>query len=123
MPAKSVSGNLDVSKMELLDVVSVDDIWLESVILGNPEYAEKGLCVIIDIYNFSLKMIKWMTPDVVKKSVKKLQTFPFKEYRFHVVNNSYLIHAGIKLIMPFLPQYIKDMVSYQGTLVITSEYA
>lgn len=97
--------------MNLLDIIALDDIWLESVLLENPENAEKGLCVIIDIYNYSWKMLKWMTPEVVKNSVKKIQTLPFKDYRFHIVNNSYLINAVMKLIMPFLPQYIKDMVS------------
>lgn len=106
-------GNIDVSKMALLDVVSIDDIWLESVLLDNKEYAEKGLCVIVDIHNYSWKMMKWVTPEIVKNSVKKLQTLPYRDYRFHIVNKSYLINAVMKLILPFLPQYIKDMVSIQ----------
>lgn len=104
--------------MDLLDVVSVDDIWLESVLIGKPEYAGKGLCVIIDIHNYSWKMLKWLTPDIVKNCVRKLQTMPYKDYRFHIVNKSYLINTVMKFILPFLPQYIKDMVSIHNIVAV-----
>lgn len=97
--------------MELLDVVSVDDIWFEYVILQNTRYAEKGICVIVDLHNFNWRLLKWVTPDACRKSVNKLLSFCYKEYRFHVVNKSYLLKFALKIIMPFLPQYIKDMVS------------
>lgn len=113
-----IIGNVDVSKMELLDVVSIDDIWLEYVLLDKPEYAGKGLCVIVDIHNYSWKMLKWLTPDIVRNCVRKLQTMPYRDYRFHIVKKSHLINTVMKFILPFLPQYIKDMVSLKAKIFL-----
>ncbi|KAJ8960658.1 hypothetical protein NQ314_006050 [Rhamnusium bicolor] len=103
-------GNVDVDTMELIDVVAVDDIWIESILAKDPELSGKGLSVIVDIANYPWKMIRWMTPENIKLSVKKMQSLPFKDFRIHIVNKSFLIHATIKIIWPFLPSRLKDMV-------------
>lgn len=104
-------ANIDVNKISLNDVIAVDDIWLESILM-NQQVTEKGLCVIIDIANFPWKQIKWLTPYNLKVAVRKLTCLPFKEYRFHVVNDSMMIQAAIKIIWRFLPEYIKEMVKF-----------
>ncbi|KAF7267921.1 hypothetical protein GWI33_018871 [Rhynchophorus ferrugineus] len=104
-------GNVDCNKMTIHDVVAVDDIWIESLLISNPN-CKNGLCVIIDIANYSWRLIKWMTPHNIKIGLKKLQSIPLKEYRFHVVNQSAMISATIKLIWPLLPDYIKKMVMF-----------
>ncbi|KAJ8944519.1 hypothetical protein NQ318_011777 [Aromia moschata] len=105
-------ANIDVRTMEMLDVVGVDDVWIESLLLTNPQVAEKGLCVIFDIANYPWNMIKWFTPDRIKLSLKKMQSLPFKDYRFHFVNNATVIHAVIKIIWPFLPEHFKQMIKF-----------
>ncbi|KAJ8966896.1 hypothetical protein NQ317_003930 [Molorchus minor] len=48
----SKNANVNVRTMTLPEVVSVDDIWLESLLANNPQITEKGLCVIVDIAKF-----------------------------------------------------------------------
>ncbi|XP_030761154.1 uncharacterized protein LOC115886207 [Sitophilus oryzae] len=104
-------GNVDCNTMSLTDVVAVDDIWLESIIL-NSKACKQGLCVIVDIANYPWRMIKWLTPHNIKLSLRKLESIPIKEYRFHIVNQATMIHAAIKLTWPLLPEYIKEMVKF-----------
>ncbi|XP_066141815.1 clavesin-2-like isoform X2 [Euwallacea fornicatus] len=100
-------ANCNPSKMELLEIVAVDDIWIESILLNSP--SEKGLCVLVDIANFHLKSVKWLTPHNIKTAVKKIQCLPFKDYRFHVVNNHMMVKPVVKILWPFLPDSIKDI--------------
>lgn len=94
--------------MTLFDMVAVDDIWIESILL---KFASaNGLCVLIDIANLPWRALKWLTPHNIKIALRKIQCLPFKDYRFHVVNDSMLVHAAIKIIWPFLPEHLKDMV-------------
>lgn len=108
---KTILGNIDASKMNFLDIVAVDDIWLESILSKQPESAAKGLCVILDIKDQSWKLSKWLHPHNIRQSVKKLDSLPFKDYRVHVVNNVWWISLGIKLLWPFMPQRFKNVVS------------
>ncbi|XP_066251059.1 retinaldehyde-binding protein 1-like [Euwallacea similis] len=103
-------ANCNPSKMELLEIVAVDDIWIESILLNFP--SEKGLCVLVDIANLPLKSLKWLTPHNIKTAVKKIQCLPFKDYRFHVVNNHMMVKPAIKILWPFLPSSIKDVVKF-----------
>lgn len=100
-----------MSVVTMFDTVAMDDIWLEYIISLNPKITEKGLCVILDIENYNWRMIKWSTPENTRISVKKMQALPFKDFRFHIINNSFLINATIRCMWPFLPEYIKKMVS------------
>ncbi|KAH1013721.1 hypothetical protein HUJ04_002675 [Dendroctonus ponderosae] len=103
-------GNCDPSKMALLDVIAVDDIWIESILLNSDP--EKGLCVLLDIANLPWKSIKWLTPHNIMVGLKKLQCLPFKDFRFHVVNNSFILNAALKIVWPFLPEDIKKTVKF-----------
>ncbi|CAG9862256.1 unnamed protein product [Phyllotreta striolata] len=106
------NGNIDVSTMSLFDVVAVDDVWIESILMERPEAAAKGLCVIIDIKDQSWKLSKWMQPNLIKQSIRKTDNLPFKDFKVHVVNNSWWISIGIKMMWPFLPQKFKDMMHF-----------
>lgn len=100
-----------------MDVVAVDDIWLESIFLHYP--TERGLCVIIDISKFPWKCFKWITPYNVKIAVKKIQTLPFKDFQFHVVKKHAMMHAVVKIIWPLLPEYLKQMVGEIQPLIVS----
>ncbi|CAH1953935.1 unnamed protein product [Acanthoscelides obtectus] len=105
-------GKIDPRIMDLAeDVVPVDDFYLEALMLDDC-VAKKGLCVIVDIANFPWRVMKWLTPHNIAMCIKRILTMPIKEYRFHVVNDSFLIHAAIKIIWPFLPQYLKNSVLF-----------
>ncbi|XP_050309327.1 retinaldehyde-binding protein 1-like isoform X2 [Anthonomus grandis grandis] len=103
-------GNVDPSSMDLMDIIAVDDIWLESILMKNA--SETGLCVVMDIDNLPFRALKWLTPHNVKTGLKKLQCLPFKDYRFHIVNDSIMFKAAINLIWPFVPENIKKMVKF-----------
>jgi hypothetical protein len=103
-------GNLNPSTMELLDVIRIDDYWLEYIV-DDPNLRENGLCVIVDLKNLSLRMMKWSTPYLVRTFLKKLQVLPIKEYRFHVVNSSFVANTFIKIIWPLVNDRLKKMVS------------
>lgn len=104
-------GNTDMNTMQLFDIIGVDDIWIESVLTSNPCLAQKGLCVIMDVANYPWKMLKWLTPEYIKLCIKKIVALPFKDYRFHLVNTSVVVHVAIKITWPILPAYMKEMVS------------
>ncbi|XP_049822215.1 retinaldehyde-binding protein 1 isoform X2 [Aethina tumida] len=103
-------ANVDVDKMDILDAVAVDDIMLE--VFFKEENIKNGLCVIIDVSNISLKMLKWLTPHNIKTGLKKLEATPIENYRFHVVKSSLIVNAAIKIIWPFLNDRIKEMVKF-----------
>ncbi|CAG9864375.1 unnamed protein product [Phyllotreta striolata] len=105
-------GNMDPSVMDLIeDVVAVDDFFVEALFLSDGSI-DKGLCVIVDISNFSLKLMKWLTPGNIKIAVKRILSMPIKEFHYHVVNSSLLINVAIKIVWPFLPQQIKEAVKF-----------
>lgn len=106
------NGNIEPSTTCMLDVVAVDDIWIEYILNKHPEAAAKGLCVIMDIKDQSWKLSRWIQPHNIRNSLKKVDNLPFKEYKVHVVNNSWWISIAIKLIWPFMPQRIKDMITF-----------
>lgn len=106
------NGKLNPSTMPLYDVIAVDDVWLEAVLSKNPELAGKGLCVIMDIKDQNWRLSKWMQPNNVRQSMKKIENLPFKDYKIHVVNNSWWISLAIKMTWPFLPQRYKDMIKF-----------
>lgn len=97
--------------MTLLDIAIVDDIFLEFIVLNDPLVPKKGVCVIIDMDNYNWRLLKWLAPEYVKIGTKKLQSLPFKEWRYHIVNNSFIVNVAVKLVWPFLPEHIKKMVS------------
>ncbi|KAG5872752.1 hypothetical protein JTB14_016189 [Gonioctena quinquepunctata] len=107
-------GNMNYSKMELVkDIVHVKDMFGELVLSESPPAAAKhGVCVLVDVSNFSWKLMGWLSPHNIKIILKRVTSLPVKEYRFHVINNSFLISAAITFIWPFLPQYIKDMIYF-----------
>lgn len=106
------NGNIEPNSMSLLDVVAVDDVWIESILNQHPEVAAKGLCVIMDIKDQHWKLMKWMQPDIIRQSIMKIDNLPFKNFKVHVVNNSWWISIAIKIVWPFLSQKLKDMIKF-----------
>ncbi|XP_056635124.1 retinaldehyde-binding protein 1-like isoform X1 [Diorhabda sublineata] len=106
------NGNIEPNNMSIFDVVAVDDVWIESILNENPEVAAKGLCVIMDIKDQHWKLTKWLQPDIIKQSIMKIDNLPFKNFKVHVVNNSWWISIAIKIVWPFLPQKLKDMIKF-----------
>ncbi|KAL1500924.1 hypothetical protein ABEB36_006343 [Hypothenemus hampei] len=114
-------GNCDPRIMTLLDVVSVDDIWIEWILMRFS--AAQGLCVLVDLADLSWRLLKWITPQNIKISVKKLRCQPFKDYRFHVVNsNSLMVQTTINVFWPLLPDDIKEMVKFHFNLEALYEH-
>lgn len=101
-------GNVDPDKMEQMDLVAVTDLLLE-LLLENPA-AQNGLCVIIDIKGLKFKLCKWFTPHNIRMGVKRVESMPFKNYRIHVVNSSYYVQPLMKVMWPFLPEYLKNVI-------------
>lgn len=99
--------------MDLLeDIVPIEDMWAEALLTEpNSVITTKGICVIIDIANFSWTCMKWATPHNIKTVLRRIHSMPVKEFKFHVVNDSLLVHAAIRIIWVFLPKHIKDGVS------------
>lgn len=94
------------------DIVPVDDLWGTLFQFDPLSIAStKGVCVILDIANFELKFLKFLTPQNIKTAVSRIQMMPIREYRFHIINKSMLINVAIKLIWNFLPTSIQEVVS------------
>lgn len=106
-------GNVDASNMDLLkDIVPIDEFWAETLLLEPySTITTRGICIIIDVENFSWKCMKWVTPHNLRIMLKRVQSLPIKDFKFHVVNDSFLIHSAIRFLWVFLPQYIRDSVS------------
>lgn len=104
---------MDVSVLDIHeDIIPVDDFWAEYYQFDqNSPLRTKGVCVIIDIANFHLKIMKYVTPHNIRTTLKRLQAMPIKEYIFHVVNNSLFVTAAHKIIWSFLPESIRKCVS------------
>lgn len=111
-------ANCDVNKMTIYDIAEVDDIFLEFFHISDPLVAKKGVCTIIDIDNFSWRLLKWCAPQHSKVASKKMQALPFRDYRVHIVNESFVMQAAVKLVFPFLPEYIKKMVNIHVLQII-----
>lgn len=94
--------------MSLLENIAIDDIWIESILDEMP--IRNGLCVIVDISGLPYSILKWCTPQNVKVTVKRLDSYPVINYVFHVVNNAFLVNIGINLVWPFLPDHLKNKV-------------
>lgn len=101
--------------MDLLeDLIPVDEFWAELFLLDPYSViTTKGVCIIFDIANFSWKMMKWATPHNIKMAVLRVQCLPIKEFRYHVVNDSFLVHSAISFVWMFIPQHIKELVRYR----------
>nr|XP_023014179.1 alpha-tocopherol transfer protein-like [Leptinotarsa decemlineata] len=105
-------GNMEYGTMDLVeDVVSVDDFFAEAL-SEDLSLFKNGVCILIDVANFSWKLMKWLNPFSIKMILKRATTMPIKDYRFHVINNNFLVKAAINFIWPFLPKYIKDRVYF-----------
>lgn len=95
--------------MDFVDLIAVDDIWLEWFQMNSGP--NKSLCMLIDMGKLQFKCLKWLTPQNINFCIKKLQCLPFQSYMFHVVNNSILVGAIVKIVWPWLPEDIKKLVS------------
>lgn len=87
----------------------MDELWFE-LVTEEPETQAKGISILLDMNNYSLKLFKWLTPTNIRVGSAKADLFPSKEIIFHVVNTSMLVNAAIKLVWPFLSERIKKMV-------------
>lgn len=96
--------------MDIVDLLAVSDIFGE-YFLQLPEVLTKGVCGIVDIKGLRWKCIKWATPHNILTGLKRLETMPLKNYRVHIINTSLIVNAFLTIIIPFLPQYIKDVVN------------
>ncbi|XP_044266196.1 alpha-tocopherol transfer protein-like isoform X1 [Tribolium madens] len=105
------TGNLDPSKMELFDVVGIDDCWVE-FLADDLNFRQKGLCVIVDIANLTWRMYKWCTPYLTRTFMRKINTWPIKEYRIHVVNTNFIANSIIKIIWPFVNEHLKKVIKF-----------
>lgn len=110
---------MDISVLDLHeDIVPIDDFWAEYYQLdANTPLRTKGVCVIIDIADFHIKFMKYLTPHNIRTVLKRIQAMPIKEYKFHVVNYSFLVNAAYKIIWPFLPDSIRKCVSNVSQIV------
>lgn len=90
-------------------------MWFESA-LNDLETQENGICIIVDMNGYSWRLLRWLTPGNVKLCNRALQTYPCKEFVFHVVNTSILLNASIRLIWPFLNGDIKKQVNTKSIL-------
>lgn len=95
--------------MNIVDIVGIDDCWVE-FLAEDLNFRLKGLCVIVDIGNLTWRMYKWCTPYLIRTFFKKVNTWPIKEYRIHVVNSNFVANSLIKIIWPFVNEKLKKVV-------------
>ncbi|KAG5872753.1 hypothetical protein JTB14_016190 [Gonioctena quinquepunctata] len=105
-------GKIDVDNISVFDILALDDFWYEYILCTDPKTAAKGLSLVYDVKNYSFKMMKWLRPDNIRISLKKMEALPFKEIKFHVVNSSFLINTVTKIVWPFLPDSMKKRVKF-----------
>lgn len=115
-----ITENCNTSKMDFIDLLAVDDVWLEWFQMNSGP--NKSLCILIDMEKLRYKCLKWMTPQNINFCIKKLQCLPFQSYMFHVVNNSILVSAFVKIIWPLLPEDMKKLVSNYVLKYILSDF-
>jgi hypothetical protein len=69
----TVTGNVDTSNKDfnIYRLSHVDDLWLE-VTMEEEETQKNGLAVIVDMEGYSLKLFRWLTPQNLRNSSRKL---------------------------------------------------
>lgn len=73
-----ILGLVDPSKVDCPTVNRLDDYWIESILDDN-EVQEKGICVLMDIKDYSWRLLGWLTPHNVKTSSMKMEIGPVKQ--------------------------------------------
>ncbi|XP_026469365.1 clavesin-1-like [Ctenocephalides felis] len=104
-------GLVDPSKVDCPTVNRLDDYWIESILDDN-EVQEKGICVLMDIKDYSWRLLGWLTPHNVKTSSMKMEIGPVKQTKLHVVNSSKLMNAAIAISYPLLSDRIKENIHF-----------
>lgn len=107
-------GNIDDNKdINIYRLSHVDDLWLEAA-MEEEETQKNGLAVIVDMEGYSLKLFRWLTPQNLRNSSRKLYNLSFPQIDFHVVNTSALLNATIALVYPFLDSKVKEHIHFHN---------
>ncbi|XP_057671861.1 clavesin-1-like [Diorhabda carinulata] len=94
------------------DLVILQDLCCEGIFINNMDISMKGLCIIVDVANIPLNVIKWATPHIIKTSIKRIYSMPIKDFRYHIVNTTTFLNIIMQLVWPFLPQHIKEQIKF-----------
>ncbi|KAF2902248.1 hypothetical protein ILUMI_03940 [Ignelater luminosus] len=95
----------------LMEQVQLDELWFESV-MDDPNVQASGISVIMDMQGCSFKSFQWLTPSNLLMISNIANLYPCKEIVYHVVNTSFWVDAGIKMIWPLIGDGIKEKVKF-----------
>lgn len=101
---------MEVADSSPQEQARIIEMWLETI-LDDPITQANGLSVIVDMSDYSWKILGWFTPTNIKTAAKKIDLYPIKELLYHIVNTSFFLNASIKIVWPFLNDRLKNMVS------------
>ncbi|XP_022908420.2 clavesin-1-like isoform X1 [Onthophagus taurus] len=105
------TDTVDPSKISLSELAKFETLLIESI-LDEPEIQSTGLCLIVDAQGISMRMMSWLTPSNIKRSIRRLDNIIMKDGVFHIVRSSFLLSAAMRVVMPLLPQVIKDRLKF-----------
>uniref|UniRef100_A0A182J421 CRAL-TRIO domain-containing protein n=1 Tax=Anopheles atroparvus TaxID=41427 RepID=A0A182J421_ANOAO len=104
-------GAIDFSSMAVTDLANLDDIWFE-LMLNELDTLDSGVTCLIDLSGYSLKGLRFLTPQNIRVGSAKADLLPLKNIEFHVVNSSVFMNAAVAILYPMLSKRIKESVHF-----------
>ncbi|KFB39063.1 hypothetical protein ZHAS_00006386 [Anopheles sinensis] len=104
-------GAIDFSTMAVTDLANLDDIWFE-LMLNELDTLDTGVTCLIDMSGYSLKGLRFLTPQNIRVGSAKADLLPLKNIEFHVVNSSVFMNAAVAILYPMLSKRIKESVHF-----------
>ncbi|XP_022189012.2 LOW QUALITY PROTEIN: clavesin-2 [Nilaparvata lugens] len=106
-------GDVDPGKESWLDLIQSMIMTLETYSLQE-DVQEKGLSMILDCTNFTLKIMKWATPKM-RTLMKLLQEcIPIRFEVFHIVNAPLVFNIFYTTLKPFMNEEFKRKLNWHS---------
>ncbi|XP_075213949.1 clavesin-2-like [Lycorma delicatula] len=105
-------GDVDPAKESWISVFQVMIMCLEAFSLEE-DIQDSGIALILDVTNFTLKLMKWATPHKLRILMRILQEcIPVRFEIFHVVNAPMVFNVFFTALKPFMNEEFKRKLKW-----------
>ncbi|RZF48644.1 hypothetical protein LSTR_LSTR010734 [Laodelphax striatellus] len=107
-------GDVDPGKESWFNLLQSMIMTLETYSLQE-DVQEKGISLILDCANFTLKIMKWATPNKMRTLMKLLQEcIPIRFEVFHIVNAPLVFNIFYTTLKPFMNEEFKRKLNWHS---------
>ncbi|KAK9510161.1 hypothetical protein O3M35_005003 [Rhynocoris fuscipes] len=112
-------GNIDPMRESWTNLMQSATVALESLSL-EADVQDRGVNLIFDCTNFSLKIMKWATPHKMHVVMKFLQeSIPMRFVMYHIVNAPIIFNIFFRAVKPFMNEEFIRKLNWHYTPFIT----